>query len=93
MPVSQTPALERIARVLAGERLSDNGEGAEASAGAHVDEVWSDYLAQAAAVLRTLREPDEDMAAAGDPEVWEAMVQAALRRAAAAGAVAKFQGS
>ena len=85
MPVSQTPALERIARVLAGERLSDNGEGSEASASAHVDQVWSQYLVQATAVLRTLREPDEDMAAAGDPEVWEAMVQAALRRGAAAG--------
>ncbi len=64
MPVSQTPALERIARVLAGERLSDNGEGSETSAGAHVDQVWSNYLNQAAAVLRTLREPDEEMAAA-----------------------------
>ena len=81
MPVSQTPALERIARVLAGERLSDNGEGSEVSAGRHVDEVWREHLAEAAAVLRTLREPDEDMAAAGDPKVWEAMVQAALRRA------------
>ena len=88
MPVSQTTALERIARVLAGQRLSGNGEGSEASAGHHVDQVWREHLDQAAAVLRTLREPDEEMAAAGDPDVWEAMVMAALRRSGGAGPAA-----
>ncbi len=88
MPVSQTTALERIARVLAGQRLSGNGEGSEASAGSHVDQVWREHLGEAAAVLRTLREPDEDMAAAGDPEVWEAMVLAALRRSEGGGSAA-----
>jgi hypothetical protein len=29
-------------------------------------------------VLRTLREPDEEMAAAGDAAVWERMIAAAL---------------
>ena len=88
MPVSQTTALERIARVLAGQRLSGNGEGSETSAGPHVDEVWREHLDEAAAVLRTLREPDEDMAAAGDPDVWEAMVMAALRRSGVGGSSA-----
>jgi hypothetical protein len=80
MPVSQTNALERVARVLAAERLSDNGEGVETSAGAHIDQVWPEYLEEAAAVLKTLREPDPEMAAAGDADMWERMVRAALRR-------------
>jgi len=33
---------------------------------------------QALAVLHTLREPDEDMAAAGDAEMWRRMVEAAI---------------
>lgn len=78
MPVSTTPALERIARVLAGERLSANAAGSEPSAGRDVDAAWRDHLDEAVAVLKTLREPDERMARAGDPRMWEAMVEAAL---------------
>jgi hypothetical protein len=78
MPISTTPAIERIARVLAGERLSANAEGDEASAAPSVDDTWPDYRDEAVAILRTLREPDEAMAAAGDPAVWERMVLAAL---------------
>ena len=33
---------------------------------------------QALAVLHTMREADEDMAAAGDPEVWRKMVEVAI---------------
>ena len=33
---------------------------------------------QALAVLHTLREPDEEMAAAGDADVWRKMVEAAI---------------
>ena len=80
MPVSQTNALERISRVLAGQRLSDNGEGSETSPSEHVDHVWPEYLEEAAAVLKTLREPDAEMAQAGDPDMWERMIRAALRR-------------
>lgn len=78
MPVSTTSAVERIARVLAGWNLSINGEGTDASAGDEVDAIWRDYRDDAVAVLKTLREPDPAMAAAGDADIWERMVEAAL---------------
>jgi len=78
MPVSHTDIVERIARVLAGQRLSANAKGDEEAASGAVDQAWRDYRDDALAVLRTLREPDPTMAAAGDPVVWEAMVEAAL---------------
>ena len=81
MDVSTTPVAERIARVLAGQRISANGSGSEASASAHIDDAWIDYLPEALAVLRTLREPDKAMAAAGDPAVWEAMILAGIKGA------------
>jgi len=78
MDVSTTPIAERIARVLAGERLSANAQGEEEAAGAHVDAVWREHLPEALAVLRTLREPDRAMADAGDVAIWEKMVRAAI---------------
>ena len=78
MDISNTPLLERIARVLAGQRLSSNAEGSNPSAGEAVDLAWREHLDDARAVLRTLREPDEEMAAAGDAAVWERMVRAAI---------------
>ncbi len=80
MDVSVTPIAERIARVLAAERISANGEGIEESAAAHVDSVWRDHLPEALAVLRTLREPDQAMAEVGDVAVWERMVRVAIER-------------
>ena len=84
MNISETKALERVARVLAGQRLSANGEGQGLSVGREVDATWKQYLDDALAVLRTLREPDPQMAAAGDPHVWCAMIHAALGEEAAA---------
>ena len=78
MPVSTMPAVERIARVIAGRVLSINAEGQDPSAGDRVDAVWRDYRKDALSVLRTLREPDAQMAAAGDADMWEKMVLAAL---------------
>lgn len=78
MDISVTPAIERIARVLAAQRLSANAEGHEPSAAPDVDDAWPDYRDDAIAVLKTLREPDAKMAAAGDPAIWERMVAAAL---------------
>ena len=78
MPVSNLTLVERIARVLAGRDHSSNAEGDDPSAGPTVDETWHEYTEDALAILRTLREPDQVMAAAGDPEVWERMVEAAL---------------
>ena len=78
MPVSHTSIVERIARVLAGRDVSVNAEGDDPSAGDRVDAVWRDYREDALSVLRTLREPDPAMAAAGDAAMWERMVEASL---------------
>ncbi len=78
MPVSELPLTERIARVLAGEAHSSNAHGSDPSAGDKVDLVWREHLDQARAVLHTMREPDEAMAAAGDADVWRRMVEAAI---------------
>jgi len=78
MNVSKGGVVERIARVLAGQRLSANAEGDKAHAAAEVDAAWRDHVDDAMAVLRTLREPDARMANAGDPAVWERMIRAAL---------------
>jgi hypothetical protein len=78
MPESNCPLVERIARVLAGTKLSSNAEGSDGSAGPEVDRTWREHVNQALAVLHTAREPDEAMAAAGDIEVWRNMVEAAL---------------
>jgi hypothetical protein len=85
MPVSNLTLVERIARVLAGRELSINAAGDDPSAGPSVDEVWHQYTDDALAIVRTMREPDRVMAAAGDAEIWERMVEAALNveRAAA----------
>ena len=78
MNVSKGGVVERIARVLAGQRLSANADGNKAHAAADVDAAWRDHVQDAVAVLRTLREPDTRMADAGDPVVWERMILAAL---------------
>jgi hypothetical protein len=83
MPVSELSAVERIARVLAGQRLSVNAHGDDPSAAEEVDARWYAYQDDAIAVLRTLREPDPAMAEVGDPELWRRMVDAALRDKAA----------
>ena len=78
MPESNRPLVERIARVLAGAAHSSNAEGSDPSAGEKVDLVWREHINQALAVLHTMREPDEAMAAVGDTETWAKMVEAAL---------------
>ncbi|HJP67875.1 MAG TPA: hypothetical protein VJ846_03150 [Sphingomicrobium sp.] len=78
MPESNRPLVERVARVLAGAAHSSNAEGADPSAGEKVDRVWREHMNQALAVLHTMREPDEEMAAAGDADVWRKMVEAAI---------------
>lgn len=83
MPVSEQPLVERIARVLAGAALSSNAEGSDPSAGKKVNEVWREHVNQALAVLHTMREPDVRMAAAGDPDGWTRMVEAAIKEAEA----------
>lgn len=78
MDVSNTTLTERIARTLAGLDHSANAAGAESSAATSVDETWRAYLAQADAILRTIREPSAAMSAAGDTATWAAMIEAAI---------------
>ncbi len=86
MTESQSSIVERIARVLAGQRLSSNADGSNPSAGDAVDAAWREHLDDAVAVLKTMREPDAAMTAAGDAGVWGSMVRAALgERLASAG--------
>ncbi len=82
MPESNCPLLERIARVLAGAELSANADGNNGHAGPEVDRSWREHLNQAQAVLHTMREPDEAMAAVGDVEMWRNMVEAAIAQRA-----------
>jgi len=81
MPVSNTDVVERIARVIAGRVISINAEGDDPSAGDKVDSIWRDYREDALSILRTLREPDPAMAAAGDVGTWQRMIEAALAEA------------
>jgi len=83
MPVSTTPAIERIARVIAGRVLSVNAEGEDASASDEVDRIWPEFRADAVSILKTLREPDPAMAGAGDLTIWQRMIEAALVEAGA----------
>jgi hypothetical protein len=78
MAVSEKPLIERIARVLAGAAFSSNAEGSDPSAGEKVDRAWREHVNQALAVLHTMREADEEMAAAGDAELWRKMVEVAI---------------
>jgi hypothetical protein len=78
MPESNRPLIERVARVLAGTKLSSNAEGSNGSAGPEVDRTWHEHVNQALAVLHTMREPDEAQAAVGDADMWRDMVEAAI---------------
>jgi hypothetical protein len=78
MAHTSTHTIERIARVLAGERLSINAEGAEPSAGGAVDSRWPEYCAEAVAVLKSLREPPPEIASLGVGEAWARGIAAAL---------------
>ena len=55
MDIATTGAVERIARVLAAQRLSSNADGNNAHAGSAVDGPWHDFQDDAIAVLKTFR--------------------------------------
>ena len=78
LDAAETAPVERIARVLAGYAPSRNAEGDLSSAARVVDENWPDYTDVALAVLRTLREPSGRMVAAGDADIWDRMIIAAI---------------
>ncbi len=76
--VAEILAVERIARVLAAWPVAANAEGSDPSASATVDQDWPDHLDTAVAVLKSLREPDQAMAAVGDTHIWSRMVESAI---------------
>lgn len=78
MDIAVTTLAERIARTLAGLDHSANAAGRETSAAVSVDETWRAYLAQADAVLRTIREPSAAMLEGGDLAVWARMIDIAI---------------
>jgi hypothetical protein len=79
--------VERIARVLAGQQFSRNAHG-EAPDGVPASDLvnlhWRDHVDDALAVLKTMREADGEMAAAGNAAggdaatIWDAMVRTAV---------------
>lgn len=81
MPVASTNLVERIARVIAGRVVSANADGDDRSAGDKVDEVWRFYRDDAVSILKTMREPDEAAAGAGDVATWERMIEASIAAA------------
>jgi hypothetical protein len=78
MNVSNRNIVERVARVLAGQRFSANADGDQSSAATTVESEWPHFVDDAVAVLKTMREPDAQMAEAGDVAIWERMIRAAL---------------
>jgi hypothetical protein len=89
--ISVTSPIERIARVIAAEMVSPNGEAAEGPdepVSVIVERIWRAEVGRAVAILHTLREPTREMVEAGreagdDPAlIWNAMVRAALDHAA-----------
>ncbi|WNO52996.1 hypothetical protein [Stakelama saccharophila] len=93
--IAVTQPVERIARIICAQDFSEkcekvgSGRGAAMSAAvsAHCDRSWQDEIARAAEILRTIREPTEAMARAGDAtdgsaaDKWNAMVRVALGEA------------
>ncbi|CAA9523798.1 MAG: hypothetical protein AVDCRST_MAG09-2228 [uncultured Sphingomonas sp.] len=73
-----TSLVERIARVLCGAEHSANAEGSKTSAGEHVNQHWPKHRNQALAVLHAIRETDQAGAGAGDPVLWQRMVDASI---------------
>ena len=66
---------ERIARVIAGYRLSANADGAECSAGDSVDGLWAAHQDEAIAILKSLREPSPTMLEAGMGGEWGVLIE------------------
>jgi hypothetical protein len=78
MAEQSTHTIDRIARVLAGERLSANAEGADPSAGEAVDSRWREFREEAIAVLKSLRDPPPEIEAVIGRATWANAMAAAL---------------
>jgi hypothetical protein len=82
MAEQSTHTIERIARVLAGERFSANAEGNDPSAGGVIDNRWPEYREEAIAVLKSLRDPPPEIEQVIGRGVWANAIAAALGEAA-----------
>jgi hypothetical protein len=78
MTETSTHAIERIARVLAAERISANAEGTDSSAGTEVDRRWLEYRDEAVALLKSLRDPPPEIEAVAGRDIWARAIAAAL---------------
>ena len=78
--------VDRRARGLAAASFSSHAEGSAPAASEKVDRTWPEDLNPALAVLHTAREPDTQMATAGDAEIWKRMVEIAIEEAEATAA-------
>jgi hypothetical protein len=87
LDISSSSVVERIARVLAGQRLSSNATGDDPHAATEVDATWKNHREHAIAILKTIREPDEVMERAGDIAIWQRMIAAALGETGSASGV------
>ena len=81
MPVSNTASSSGSRGSSPARVVSINADGDDPSAADRVDAIWRDYRDDALSIIRTLREPDPAMAEAGDVEIWERMIEAALAEA------------
>lgn len=92
MNLATTDPIERIARVLAAQRLSANADGGDPHAADAVNRSWQDYTDDAIAVLKTLRDPDARMERAGDTAIWQRMIAVALGEESTASEAQPFDG-
>lgn len=67
--------VERIARVVAGYRLSANADGNVVSAGDAVDGEWAAHQDEAVAILKSLREPSPTMLETGMGQEWKVLIE------------------
>jgi hypothetical protein len=67
--------VERIARVIAGYRLSANADGLVGSAGDAVDDEWGAHQDEAVAILKSLREPSPTMEETGMAQEWKVLIE------------------
>ena len=73
--------IERMARVIAGYRLSANADGSQCSAAEAVDALWAAHMDEAMAILKSMREPSPTMLESGLGGEWGVMIDREIERA------------
>jgi hypothetical protein len=67
--------VERIARVIAGYRLSANAAGVVESAAEAVDSEWAAHQDEAVAILKALRDPSPTIEETGMAQEWKVLIE------------------